>query len=340
MPAFNRSHWIVLSFSLTAAVVCASGCPNREATMRQVVFGGNKSLDIVKSASDVQAFLINGSDFDAGQPSTSYPVREGPVALNADQRKQLVDVLTSADIYEFDSAKACLPIPGVKIEFAHDKHTVSVLFCFECNILLVYLDGAMVGSEDFDRGRPRIVRVLKQLFPENAVIQGLPETGSGLGDKSSAASKTEPRDVGQTVTRPDDPPVTYVDDDDPQMNAAVQKSRDTVDQFIAALDDPGPAQTSFAVKMKISDGTHTEHMWVNSVRHENGRFFGTLGNDPDLVQGVKFQDPVDVAKEEISDWMYIDDNTLVGGYTLRVLRDRMTAAEREEFDRRVPFRVQ
>ena len=38
--------------------------------------------------------------------------------------------------------------------------------------------------------------------------------------------------------------------------------------------------------------------------------------------------------------MYVENRKLVGGYTLRVLRDAVTAAERAEFDKSVPFVVE
>ena len=37
--------------------------------------------------------------------------------------------------------------------------------------------------------------------------------------------------------------------------------------------------------------------------------------------------------------MAIEDGRLVAGYTLRVLRQRMTPRQRARFDREVPFRI-
>jgi hypothetical protein len=45
----------------------------------------------------------------------------------------------------------------------------------------VFKKGALIGGEDFDNGRPQIVRFMKKVFPGNPVIQGLPESGCGLG---------------------------------------------------------------------------------------------------------------------------------------------------------------
>ena len=90
----------------------------------------------------------------------------------------------------------------------------------------------------------------------------------------------------------------------------------------------------------VKDGEHVEHMWILPVRYESGKFYGTINNEPDQVKTVKAGDEVNVAKSEISDWMYVDTGKLKGGYTLRVLRDNMSDKEREEFDGSVPFTIE
>ncbi len=42
---------------------------------------------------------------------------------------------------------------------------------------------------------------------------------------------------------------------------------------------------------------------------------------------------------EISDWMIVENNTLVGGYTIRVLRNRLSAEDRKKFDQSLPFTI-
>jgi uncharacterized protein YegJ (DUF2314 family) len=147
------------------------------------------------------------------------------------------------------------------------------------------------------------------------------------------------RDSGGTVKRPGQPPVTHVEDDDPKMLAAIDQARATADDFIRALNAPRTSQSDFSVKLPIKDGEEVEHMWITPVRHLNGRFVGAINNEPVSVRTVKMGDEVQVAKDEISDCMYIDDGKLVGGFTLRVLRDNLPENERQEFDRTVPFTV-
>src|SRR5262249_55478220 len=136
-----------------------------------------------------------------------------------------------------------------------------------------------------------------------------------------------------------EPKVTYVPDDDPRMNAAIEKARGSVQTFITALRSPKRTQSSFSVKMAFSDGKHQEHIWLSSVRYDGTKFHGTVDNKPEKITTIKLGDRVSVERSKISDWMYVENRTLVGGHTIRVLRDVMSPKEREEFDRTVPFLI-
>lgn len=144
----------------------------------------------------------------------------------------------------------------------------------------------------------------------------------------------------QTTYRTGEPPVTSIEDDDTAMNAAIAKARETVSQFIEALENPKPTDADFSVKLRIGEGEHTEHMWLSPVRYNSGKFIGILGNEPIYEQKVKFGDQVEVAENEITDWMYVNDGKLVGGYSIRVLRDKMSPSQRKEFDNSAPFKFE
>ncbi|HLJ09939.1 MAG TPA: DUF2314 domain-containing protein [Planctomycetaceae bacterium] len=133
--------------------------------------------------------------------------------------------------------------------------------------------------------------------------------------------------------------VTYVANDDARMNAAIDKARASVDAFIVALKSPKPGQSAFSVKMAFTDGGNAEHMWLTDVTFDGTNFIGTLNNDPETVKTVRLGQKFTVAPTQISDWMYVENRKLVGGETLRVLRDTLSPAERAEFDTSVPFVV-
>jgi uncharacterized protein YegJ (DUF2314 family) len=131
--------------------------------------------------------------------------------------------------------------------------------------------------------------------------------------------------------------VTYVAGDDPKMNEAIEKARSSVQSFIIALKAAKPGQSAFSVKMAFTDGSNTEHIWLTPVSYDGKRFHGTINNEPETVKNVRFGQKASVEVSKISDWMYVEKRKLVGGYTLRVLRDGLPPNERAAFDKTVPF---
>ncbi len=91
--------------------------------------------------------------------------------------------------------------------------------------------------------------------------------------------------------------------------------------------------------MAFRDGDKGEHMWLTPVTFDGLRFQGTVNNHSEIVSTVKLGDRVSVEPAKISDWMFVENGKLVGGYTLRVLRENLSAGERAEFDKGVPFKI-
>ena len=161
---------------------------------------------------------------------------------------------------------------------------------------------------------------------------------SGLLLFVSSCDQTD-RETGHVVSRDGDPAVHMVSGEDPDMNSAIQKARSTVDTFIASLQNPAQNQTYFSVKAQIVDGVHNEHMWLYDVSFDGNQFQGKIGNNPLNVTNVSLGDDFVLKPSEISDWMIIEDNRLVGGYTIHALRNRLSGEKRKEFDQSLPFKV-
>jgi uncharacterized protein YegJ (DUF2314 family) len=67
---------------------------------------------------------------------------------------------------------------------------------------------------------------------------------------------------------------------------------------------------------------------------------GILNNKPVDVKTVKLGEKVEVTPDKISDWKYIENGRLVGGFTTRVIRDGMMPKEREQLDHDLPFKIE
>lgn len=127
------------------------------------------------------------------------------------------------------------------------------------------------------------------------------------------------------------------------MDAAIQRAKLEIDYFIQALEHPKPTQSDFSVKKSFAwqdgDAISHEHIWLTNVTYKDGKFHGRVGNEPVNIEDVKVGDEVEVEKSEASDWMFVDDGWLTGGYTVVELRAQMGEEERKVFDASVPFKV-
>ena len=120
-------------------------------------------------------------------------------------------------------------------------------------------------------------------------------------------------DVGDTIE---------IDEADPELNYARQNARGSVGQFIYALQNPRPGQTLFAVKAKFIDGEQMEYMWLTDLRYANGQFTGVVNNQPAVVSNVRMGDEYTVGAYDIDDWMILDNDQIVGGYSVDVVARR------------------
>ena len=128
-----------------------------------------------------------------------------------------------------------------------------------------------------------------------------------------------------------------VPSDHAAMHRAVIEARKTVRKFITVLKHPGPGQQDFEVKKPFIQGNEVEHIWLSEVKFAGNRFHGRVDNQPRKVRGLKLGQLVSVNANEISDWLYVDNGKLVGGYTVRVHYNELSPTEKQEFDREADF---
>jgi len=99
--------------------------------------------------------------------------------------------------------------------------------------------------------------------------------------------------------------------------AAAHEARARFPEFVEAFS--AGAGREFSAKFPFTDGVRTEHMWV-AVESINGdAILGTLGNQPGVVGHIREGDPVTRTLDELEDWLYMDGETMVGGFSVRVL---------------------
>jgi hypothetical protein len=171
---------VAIVATVATAYLVISSARSNQARAKAVVrmFGGEESLDIVVHPRRVEAYRLGAlPELVNWQNATlsDYPMTAGPVEVPAAISSELSKTLSAAGSYGWDYAKGCAPRYGVGITFRGSVNRIDVLFCFECDVLLVARDGSIIGGEDFDDIRPSLVRAVKVLFPSDSVIQNLRE---------------------------------------------------------------------------------------------------------------------------------------------------------------------
>lgn len=136
--------------------------------------------------------------------------------------------------------------------------------------------------------------------------------------------------------------IVSVSGEDAEMNAAMVKARSTLDQFWAKRSRDGD-QFGGLLKVYFSDPgaeEEGEHMWVQVTSRTDDRISGVLLSDPRSLKSVKEGDAVEFRSERVSDWLYVEDGKAVGAFTVKLLRSRMSDAERQSHDSGYPFRFE
>lgn len=147
--------------------------------------------------------------------------------------------------------------------------------------------------------------------------------------------------LGQSdkTERPGETAIYNVDSDDAEMNEAIKKSRLTFNEFLTAFKNKKDSQTSFSVKMPFATEYGAEHIWLTSLEIKDGKLLGIVDNLPQSVTSIRLGDIVEIDENKISDWFYLENEKLVGGHTIRLLRARMSSSERKRFDRTFGIKV-
>ncbi|MDO5614811.1 MAG: DUF2314 domain-containing protein [Cruoricaptor ignavus] len=105
---------------------------------------------------------------------------------------------------------------------------------------------------------------------------------------------------------------------DNNLSYCLYKAKSTLWYFIEKVQEK--KLDYFAIKFKNENDIY---VWLENVKYENEYFSGTLSESKE-----KKTIPI----QEVVDWMLIDNNRLIGGYTIRHYRNELSKDERLDFD--------
>lgn len=127
-------------------------------------------------------------------------------------------------------------------------------------------------------------------------------------------------------------PVINFADDDPEMNAAISKARNSMELFLQhATDASGTGLQGSLVKAALKTDYGFENIWIqNFKRHANGQISGELANEPNDLPGKHLGDRVTFDPSALRDWSLWIDGKLYGNYSTRVMLPRMDETTRQD----------
>jgi uncharacterized protein YegJ (DUF2314 family) len=121
------------------------------------------------------------------------------------------------------------------------------------------------------------------------------------------------------------------------MEAAIMAAKQSFGNFLKAFVHRAKNQRSFLIKACFIEGNQNEHIWLADLKLSSKLIRGVVANEP-MSPGMKFMQEVEFTPPQITDWMYVEDGYLVGGYTTKLIRQRMTPEGRRAFDARAPYK--
>ena len=101
------------------------------------------------------------------------------------------------------------------------------------------------------------------------------------------------------------------------MNTAIAQAQKSLDNFLKLKSAPLSGTSQFTVKVLFTQGEAKEHMWVMPFRAAPGAGFeGILQNDARFISTLRRGQQVRFSREQVTDWGYSKDGTLLGFFTV------------------------
>lgn len=150
-----------------------------------------------------------------------------------------------------------------------------------------------------------------------------------------------------------DSEILWMAGDDPEMISAYSSAQRTFLEFarhaemercriVPAFEDVS-VKAFFPVDKTQSDGMQAadgEHLYVKDVSTDGKTVYGILNGDPHDISWLKDGDHVAFPLSRLSDWMLVPhaEGAAMGGFTVDVLKTRMSPAELREYEQYPPLK--
>jgi uncharacterized protein YegJ (DUF2314 family) len=123
--------------------------------------------------------------------------------------------------------------------------------------------------------------------------------------------------------------ITWVKDDNVEMNEARLKARQTFPDFMKTFREKHKSDSNFSVKFDLTMGKgNAEWIWAEFIQIKGNTILAKLENKPLLPQ-YRLGQKVRFDKKYLGDWGYARDGIFQGNFTTRVQLKLMDPAAAE-----------
>jgi len=115
---------------------------------------------------------------------------------------------------------------------------------------------------------------------------------------------------------------------------ATLRARETLAGFRTAFTERRFGRAFYGVKLHFPqpDGREGHHVWLSLTQLFADLYFCSLIELPSDLVGLKADETKLATDDDVEDWMIMDNGTLYGGFSLRAIRQQLSASEQAEYD--------
>lgn len=257
---------------------------------------------------------------DENKDATDFVVKGGPGFIIQCQDTFCMMILTSKPYLEADALKEVQELRTRKMLQEHKAW-------FSLDLVG---DISEKPAAEQDAAMTRIIRLAAEMVDKNTVGVLLPSENIVLPISEEVITAMKETDALKALRKSSNAAVIGSSGDDPKMLAATAEARRTWPEFLQAFRNKPVNSESFSAKFPFDAPDQKEFMWVEVVSINGDTVVGRLGNDPVWVKDLKLGDEVKMKVSQLSDWMYLKDGEIIGGYTVKVLMDKQKQQEKQQ----------
>ncbi|MBX7057685.1 MAG: hypothetical protein K1X75_06430 [Leptospirales bacterium] len=128
--------------------------------------------ELYMAPDSIQAYLVSSEPARRGDRLETFPVLQRGPLLTAEQAGRLQRMMINPQSYNFNSVKKCPFLPRLGLVFYKGDERAHILVCFSCNEWS-FGSGDRGAIEDMDSVRPELLRLARELFPDDQVFRSL-----------------------------------------------------------------------------------------------------------------------------------------------------------------------